>query len=178
MTKFCPSCGAQLEDAAAQFCKSCGAKIPEAGQQQQQNQQQQGFQKNAAGFIQNTKDETASIDPADIEANKVMGGLAYFIFFLPLIACPDSKYGRFHANQGLLLLITSAGLGFINTIVSIIFGLLFRSLFLWGVFNLLLWLVFSVVWIAVAVIGIVGLINGFTGKAKELPLIGKFRLIK
>ena len=48
-----------------------------------------------------------TFDPADIEKNKTMAGLAYLIFFLPLIVCPDSKYGKFHANQGLLLLITS-----------------------------------------------------------------------
>jgi len=34
----------------------------------------------------------------DIEKNKTMAGLSYFIFFLPLIACPDSKYAKFHAN--------------------------------------------------------------------------------
>ena len=35
----------------------------------------------------------------DIEKNKVMAGLSYILFFLPLIACPESKYGRFHATR-------------------------------------------------------------------------------
>jgi hypothetical protein len=39
-------------------------------------------------------------DQADIEKNKTMAGLAYLLFFLPLVACPDSPFGRFHANQG------------------------------------------------------------------------------
>ncbi|NLA78908.1 MAG: hypothetical protein GX845_05135, partial [Erysipelothrix sp.] len=37
----------------------------------------------------------------DIEKNKTMAGLAYLIFFLPLVAAPESKFGKFHANQGL-----------------------------------------------------------------------------
>jgi len=37
-------------------------------------------------------------DPADVEKNKVMAGLAYILFFLSPIACPDSKYGKVHAN--------------------------------------------------------------------------------
>ncbi|KJR49239.1 hypothetical protein UF75_0317 [Desulfosporosinus sp. I2] len=48
-------------------------------------------------------------DPSDIEQNKTMAALAYFLFFLPLIACKDSQYGRFYANQGLLVLILSVG---------------------------------------------------------------------
>lgn len=43
----------------------------------------------------------------DMEANKVKAGLGYFIFFLPLILCKDSRLGRHCANQGLLLLIAS-----------------------------------------------------------------------
>jgi hypothetical protein len=31
----------------------------------------------------------------DIEKNKTMAGLAYFLFFLPLLACPDSGYAKF-----------------------------------------------------------------------------------
>lgn len=44
--------------------------------------------------------------PEDIEKNKTIAGLSYFLFFLPLIACPESGYAKFHANQSLILLIT------------------------------------------------------------------------
>jgi len=191
MSKFCANCGAELKD-DAKFCNGCGAKIPEGGQPQQQQQPQQqfqqqpqqpnqnqappnqtqGFQQNTTNFLMNTNDETASIDPADIEKNKVMGGLAYFLFFLPLVACPESKYGRFHANQGLLLLIVGVGLGVANAILTaIILAITWR---LWIITSLLSF----VVGIGVTVIGVIGLINGFSGKAKELPIIGKFRIIK
>ena len=100
-------------------------------------------------------------DKEDVEKNKVMAGLAYLIFFLPLIACPDSPFGKFHANQGLLLLILGIAGSFILGAIPIL--------------NLILLPLLS---IFVFILGIMGLINGLNGKVKELPLIGKFRIIK
>ena len=34
----------------------------------------------------------------DIENNKTMAGLAYLLFFLPLIICPESRYAKFHQS--------------------------------------------------------------------------------
>ena len=97
----------------------------------------------------------------DIEKNKTMAGLAYFIFFLPLIAAPESKFAKFHANQGLLLLI----LGVAGNIIL-------------GMIPILGWLLMVPFGILVLILGIMGLMNGFGGKTKELPMIGKFRIIK
>ena len=52
----------------------------------------------------------------DIEKNKFKAGLGYFIFFLPLVLCKDSKLGRHCANQGLLLMIAS---GLISVLLNI-----------------------------------------------------------
>lgn len=108
----------------------------------------------------NTQQEEI-FDPADIEKNKTMAGLAYLIFFLPLLACPESRYGKFHANQALLLLIVGiAG--------DIILGLI----------PIIGWILIPIFLIVIGVFGIMGLINGFGGKAKRLPLFGKFTIIK
>jgi uncharacterized membrane protein len=161
---FCQQCGAELKE-GANFCDSCGANT------QERQQSQQGANP-LAGNILDTADETGNYDPADIEKNKAMGGLAYIIFFLPLVACPDSKYGRFHANQGLILLILGiAGAIVTSVLSSILHTIHWRMAFISS-------LIYAIVWLCVAAIGIIGLINGFSGKAKELPLIGKFRLIK
>jgi len=97
----------------------------------------------------------------DIEKNKTMAGLSYFLFFLPLIVCPESAYAKFHANQSLLLLITGvAG----NVIL--------------GVIPVIGWMLMPIFGIGVLILGIIGLINGFGGKAKPLPLIGKFTILK
>lgn len=113
-----------------------------------------------------------TFDPIDIEQNKTMAGLAYILFFLPLIACQDSQYGKFHANQGLLLLILSVVGGIALSVVSgILIALTWRlfwlTSFLYGAFGL-----FIIFWV------ITGLINGFNGKARRLPIIGEFQIIK
>ncbi|GEM02939.1 Uncharacterized membrane protein [Halolactibacillus halophilus] len=97
----------------------------------------------------------------DIEKNKTIAGLAYFIFFLPLLTNPESAYGKFHANQGLLLFILGVGGNIILGVIPVIGWLLMLP---FGVLVLILF--------------VIGLINGFGGKVKELPVIGKYRIIK
>lgn len=97
----------------------------------------------------------------DIEKNKTVAGLAYILFFLPLLACPDSPFGKFHANQGFLLLLFSiAG----NVILSII--------------PFLGWVVLPFFTIAILIIAIISLISAMNGNSKELPVIGKIRIFK
>ncbi|MCX7658839.1 MAG: hypothetical protein N2Z57_09210 [Oscillospiraceae bacterium] len=97
----------------------------------------------------------------DIEKEKTMAGLSYLLFFLPLVVCPESKYARFHANQALLLLIAAIAGNIILSIIPIV-----------G------WMLMPIFGICILVLGVMGLINGFGGKAKRLPIIGKFTLIK
>ena len=107
------------------------------------------------------QEKTIEYDAEDIEENKTIAGLAYLIFFLPLIATPDSKFAKFHANQGLILFILAvAG--------NIILGMI----------PFIGWLLIPIFTLFVLVLGIIGLMNGLNGKSKELPLIGKFRIIK
>ena len=96
----------------------------------------------------------------DIEKGKTMAGLSYLIFFLPLVVCPESRYAKFHANQALLLITGIAG----NVIL--------------GIIPVIGWMLMPVFGLGVLALGIMGLINGFGGKAKRLPLIGKFSILK
>ena len=107
------------------------------------------------------QEKTSTFDQADIDKNKTMAGLAYLIFFLPLLVCPDSKYAKFHANQGLLL--------FIIAIVGNI---------ILGIIPLLGWILMPVYAVVIFIFAIIGLINGISGKAKRLPVIGKFEILK
>jgi len=102
-----------------------------------------------------------TFETADIEKNKTMAGLAYLIFFLPLITCPESKYAKFHANQALLLFIVAvAG----NVIL--------------GMIPVIGWMIMPIYAIGILILGILGLINGFGGKAKRLPIFGKYNILK
>ena len=106
-------------------------------------------------------EDIEKFEQEDIDNNKTMAGLAYLIFFLPLIACPQSQYAKFHANQGLMLFILVAVGNIVLTLIPII-GWILLPLF--GLITLAL--------------GILGLVNGFTGKAKRLPIIGNFDILK
>ena len=99
--------------------------------------------------------------------------LAYIglLFLVPLLAAPQSRYARYHTNQGVVLflveLIWGLAFGILNAILSII-------PVVWILFSLIGWLV-SLGFLALTIIGIV---NAVQGRAKELPLIGKIRFLK
>jgi uncharacterized membrane protein len=117
--------------------------------------------------------KTAEIyDEEDIKQNKTMAGLAYILFFLPLIVCKDSRFGRFHANQGLLLLILSV-VGYIA--ISIVTTIL--ATITWRLFGFIT-LLYSIYGLFIMAVAIYGLVNGLNGKVKELPVIGKYRIIQ
>lgn len=102
-------------------------------------------------------------DKADVEKNKGIAILAYFVFFIPLLAAKDSKFAMYHANQGLNLFLFAM----IGWVVSFITA-----------FILIGFLIGFAVWIAIIVFIILGIINAAKGEMKPLPLIGGFNLIK
>ena len=111
-------------------------------------------------------------DPQDIEQNKVMAILAYFgpLFLVPYLAAKGSAYAKFNANQGLLVFILEVIVGIINFVLgflSIIPGIGF-------IFSLISWVLYA----AVGILAILGIINAATGKANPLPIIGGITILK
>lgn len=97
----------------------------------------------------------------DVKDNKVMAILAYFIFFLPLIAAKDSKFARFHANQGLIVLLVSIGASIIGAIVGAFIPF------------------FGMITYAITIILVIfGVLNAANGEMKELPVVGSISIIK
>lgn len=117
----------------------------------------------------NTPDTTADYDPADIEKNKIMALFAYlsWLVIIPILAAKDSKYAKFHGNQGLVLAIA-------EIIVGIFYGILSEIPFVGIIFSI----IGSVISLFCFVLTILGIVNAVSGKAKELPIIGNFRIIK
>ena len=116
--------------------------------------------------ILNTPDTTAEFEENDIQQNKVMAVLAYFglLFLIPMLAAKESKYAKFHTNQGLTLWLANLIVSVVSSIIALIpiIGAIVAGLI-------------SLVMFALMILGIV---NAATGKAKELPVIGKFKLLK
>jgi uncharacterized membrane protein len=98
----------------------------------------------------------------DINKNKNIAAVAHIpiLFFLPLVSCPDSAFGKFHANQGLLLLLVY----FAASIV--------------GFIPILGWIIAPIVGLAAFIWFIVSLLDALNGGAKPMPLIGHIQLIK
>ena len=165
---YCGKCGQQVNE-EVKFCPSCGTPVGAAAPQE--NRQEQPENKLTEAL--NTPDITASFDPADVEKNKAMGVLAYLgiLVLIPIFAAKDSPFARYHANQGLLLCISAIIYGVAYSILSsIILAISWRLYFLVSILGL--------VGIVFAVLCVIGIINAMNGKAKELPFIGKYKILK
>ena len=167
---FCGNCGTKIDD-NAKFCPGCGQaveapateQIKTEATEQPKAEQAQGQQNDLSAKIanlNNTKDTTEQFDKDDIEKNKAMGLLAYILFFIPLLAAKDSPFARYHANQGLVLFLC----GLISSVLWII--------------PILGWIIAPILSIVITILAVIGIINALNGKAKELPIIGKFKILK
>ena len=183
---FCKNCGAKLED-GVKFCAACGTpveegtKAPETAQPTAEQSNENSGSTAAGGAaggesfadrvknINNTKDSTGEFDPNDVQQNKVMALLAYlsWLILIPLFAAKESKFARFHCNQGIVLAIA-------EIVAWVLFGILSNIPYVGWIFAILNGLV-SLVCFIFAVLGIMNAVNG---QAKELPYIGKFRILK
>jgi len=152
---FCSHCGIKL-NGGVRFCKNCGVPVgsPWPRYDRPEPHDDGGF------YAQ------------DIERNKGLAALSYipFLFLLPLIACPESRYARFHANQGLVFLIAVMAW-------SIVFGAVSSILsFIWIVGPFITALL-SLSWLLFMAWFMVGVINALGGRARPLPFIGGIRIL-
>ena len=106
-------------------------------------------------------DYTADQDPEDVKKNKLMAVLAYIgiLVIIPIICAKDSKFAKFHANQGLILFI-----------LAVICSALAKL-------KIIGW-IFGLVDLVVVILAIVGIVYAIQGKAKELPVVGNWTILK
>lgn len=175
---YCKSCGKNYPDTVS-YCSKCGTQLEEGTNPNPQTDDSSdsfinnlvGKAKAAFDSFNNTPDTTDSLDSNDISSNKVMAILAYFswLVLIPLFVARDSKFARYHCNQGIVLAIAELVVGAIHVAVSLI-TLGFLE-WLWS-------LIFGLIGVVFTVLSIIGIVNAATGKAKELPLVGKYRILK
>ena len=108
----------------------------------------------------------------------VVAYLGYLVL-IPWICFPKIKYVRFHSNQGLILAILNTIFGAITSILSALSrALLVNVRWLGIIFSILTAIISLAGGIVIIYLIVVGIINAVKGRAKELPLIGKIRLLK
>ena len=99
------------------------------------------------------------ISTKEIEEGKTMGGIAYFGivgFLIAFLTSKENKYVVYHAQQSLLMSLIGIAAGILNVI------------------PILGQIVFILACIGLFILFIIGLMNGFKGLVKPLPLIGEY----
>ena len=177
---FCGNCGTKVED-GVKFCPGCGA----AAAPTQAAVQNHGGAVSNQPQVQNNAGTapvyTAPVVPGapgqadikDAQDNKVMAILAYFgpLVLIPMFAAKDSKFARYHSNQGLVLFIACIIYSIAYSIVNaIVLAISWRLYFITSILGL--------VSIAFTVWAVLGIINACKGEMKPLPFIGHITILK
>ncbi len=149
--KVCQQCGAPIEENAV-TCRYCRASFANAEESPERVQGEVVYQQ-------------PQEEEADINTNKVYAVLAYLgiLVLIPLFVSPKSEFARFHANQGLVLLLT-----------NILFGVF--KLIMGG--SILLTLGYFIISMMLFVFSILGIITAAKGEKKPLPIIGGIQILK
>ena len=147
---FCRQCGSKFDD-GVKFCPGCGAASAQGGY----------------------ASATVSVSD-DAQQNKVMAILAYFgpLVLIPIFAAKESRFARFHSNQGVVLLLACIAYSIVYSVLSGILLAISGTLFL----------IISILGFAcscgITVLAIIGIINAAKGEMKPLPIIGGIKILK
>lgn len=188
---YCSKCGQEIDDKAA-FCPACGAEVgahfAKDGDNDSRNAYTSytaktktedggmfdGFSEKAEEFgkkatetfneINDTPDHSQEYGGDDVANNKGLAVLSYFnlLVLIPIFAGKNSAFARFHANQGLILLILEALIGLVDKILG---------------WTGIVALVCGILYLCVGILAIIGIVNAVQGKAKELPIVGGFKIL-
>ena len=183
---LCNKCGREI-DGGVNFCPYCGygvqeklnAKIKnEVEEKQTPPQADKGFENKRVNDIidkfNNTADFTDEFELDDISNNKIFAIFAYLgpLVLITIFGASKSKYARFHASQGINLLVCELIYSMAYTVLVGVFMTISPSL------GHIISSTLVIVNIGFLLFSIIGIIDVIKGKAKELPLIGKLQILK
>lgn len=113
------------------------------------------------------------MDRQDIQENKIYAALSYwgFLLLIPLVFRRNSRYARFHANQGLVVFLGVLLFELACSAMDVLIGNdpnldVFIVCIAWGC-NLFF-----------LVLQVLGTIRAVKGETIPLPLIGQFQILK
>jgi uncharacterized membrane protein len=112
--------------------------------------------------VEDKKEEVSEpVKVSNKEENVAMAIVAYFIFFIPLLT--DDKndpFVKYHVKQGLVLLIAWVVLWVVSFVLAFI--------------PVIGWILAPLLYLAVFILWIMGIINAAQKKQKPVPIIGQF----
>ena len=122
----------------------------------------------------------------DAEKHKGVAIVGYIppLFIIPLLVAPNSKFAKYHANQGLLVFIIAGACTMAAIILELCILVLFPMLrnihldILASLGSCAAHLGAMALLVAIAGFAICGIINAANGETKPLPLIGRYTLIR
>lgn len=165
---FCGKCETKIED-GVKFCPGCGASTAIPTQNNTQN--------NAGAVPVYTAPVVpgapGQADIKDAQDNKAMAVLAYLgpLVLIPIFAAKNSKFARYHSNQGLVLFLACIAYSIAYSILSaIILAISWRLYFIVSILGF--------VGIVFTVWAVIGIINACKGEMKPLPFIGHIKILK
>ena len=149
-------------------------EVKEEEKTEEAKEEKSEFEKKFEKF-NDTEDTTKDFDSKDIEENTAMGVLAYLsiLVLIPLLAAPKSKFARYHTNQGLILFILELITGVLQGFLHFMFTAVVDVHAVDIIFSIIFYLI-DLVYLLLIILGIVNVVQG---KAKQLPIIGKFKII-
>lgn len=161
---YCEVCGTELDEYG--ICPKCAAEAEETSASDAVAKVVDKF--NSAS------DQTGDYDAEDIEQNRIFAVLGYLGIFLlvPIICAPNSKFARFHVSEAIDLLIY-------NVVYVIVAGIL--TWLCWRVGTALGVIVLGIFLLGTIVsfiFWIIGIANAARGLAKDIPMIGTWKLLK
>lgn len=126
------------------------------------------------------KDHTRRYHPDDRRCCKIecICACTGLLFFLPLVSAPGSKFGRYWANQGLIMLFIEFLMLIVGFILSWFFGLLALIPFIGIVFDIVR--IAALLILGLTALFIIVLQGSFAarGRAVDMPIVGGLRFFK
>ena len=108
----------------------------------------------------------------EIKNGKTMAIFSYIFPLVPYILEKNNKWVRFHAIQGMNLLIFSLISSIFITFLTNILCSMYS--YLWTIMGILS----TALYILILLLCLMGIISVINGNAKKLPIVSKFRIFK
>ena len=111
----------------------------------------------------------------DLKGKKITAGLSYLFWFtlIPMMYASESKFVKYHANQGFVLAIAETIFLILTVIVSKIVWAVSRPT------SLLVETIMLAIFVGVfGMLSLIGILNVVRGKEKPIPTFGNIQLLK